>query len=66
MTKNEPPKTSLIDHMKDAKHTFTFLIFTIIMITSISLLSNTDYSGLLNFMYYVAFLGGIYILYCAF
>ena len=66
MTKNEPPKTSLIDHMKDAKHTFTFLIFTIIMITSISLLSNTDYSGLLNFMYYVAFLGGIYILYCAY
>jgi len=65
MTKNVP-KTSFTDHLKDAKYLFILLIFIIISATLLALLGNTNYTGLLNFMYYVVFLGGIYILFEAY
>ena len=65
MTKSAT-KTSFTDHLKDAKYLFILLIFIIISVIILTLLGNTNYTGLLNFMYYVVFLGGIYILFKAY
>ena len=65
MTKSAT-KTSFTDHLKDAKYLFILLIFIIISVIILTLLGNTNYTGLLNFMYYVVFLGGIYILFNAY
>jgi len=59
-------KESFTDHLTDAKYTYTLIIFTILCTVLISLCNDNNLIGLSNFMYYVLFIGGLFIIILAY
>ena len=63
---NYKKKTSMIDHMTDAKYTYVFIIFVMLSTILIGVCNDNNLFGLANFMYYVLFIGGLSIILLAY
>ena len=63
---NYKKKTSMMDHMTDAKYTYIFIIFIMLSTVLISVSNDNNLNGLANFMYYVLFIGGLSIILLAY
>ena len=59
-------KESFTDHLTDAKYTYTLIIFTILCTILISICNDNNLTGFANFMYYVLFIGGLFIIILAY
>ena len=63
---NYRKKTSMMDHMTDAKYTYILIIFIMLSTVLISICNDNNLNGLANFMYYVLFIGGLSIILLAY